>query len=137
MQGTLRTYNKALREKLVRRMREIVDAAGVMFGAKVEYEVLSAVPSTYTNPQMAKELAGYLEDLGENLLQADNYRVTPSDDFAFISEQVPTVYLMLGAHVEGNPYPHHNPGVLFSEDALTLGAAIHAQCAFEWLKNNR
>ena len=136
LQGTLRTYNKELREKLVRRMREIVDAAGVMFGAKVEYEVLSAVPSTYTNPQLAKELAGYLGDLGENLLKADNYRVTPSDDFAFISEQVPTVYLMLGAHVEGNPYPHHNPGVLFSEDALTLGAAIHAQCAFQWLKNN-
>lgn len=137
LQGTLRTYNKELRQKLVERMKQIAHAAGTMFGTQIEYEVLSAVPSTYTDPELAKELNSYLEDLGEGLLKNDHYRITPSDDFAFVSEQVPTVYLMLGAHVPGNPYPHHNPGVLFSEDAMPLGAAIHAQCAFQWLKNHQ
>ena len=137
LQGTLRTYNKDLREKLVNRMQRIIKSVAEMFEANVEYEVLSDVPSTYSDPEATEELAGYLKDLGEGLLMATDYRVTPSDDFARISEYVPTVYLMLGAKVENNPYPHHNPNVLFSEDAMPLGAAIHAQCAFEWLKNNK
>lgn len=135
LQGTLRTYNRTLREKLVRRMREIVNAAGLMFGAQVDYEVLSDVPSCYTNPDVLSELRSYVEEL-EIPCGSDQYMVTPSDDFAFVSENVPTAYLMLGAKVEGNPYPHHNPKVLFDEKAMPYGAAIHAQCAFNWLKNH-
>ena len=56
---------------------------------------------------------------------------------AYVSEKVPTVYLLLGARVEGNPFGHHNPKVLFDEKALPWGAAMHAQCAFEWLKNHK
>jgi amidohydrolase len=135
LQGTLRTYNQDLRKKLVARMHEITEAAGKMFGAEVTYEVLSAVPSCYTDPEMLAELTTYLEDLGD-FCRDTNYMVTPSDDFAFISEKVPTTYLMLGARVAGNPYPHHNPRVLFDENAMPLGAAFHAQCAFEWLKHH-
>ena len=136
MQGTLRTYNQTLREKLVKRMHEIVDAASKMFGAEVTYEVLSSVPSCYTDPEMLSEVKSYLTDLGD-ICACEDYVVTPSDDMAFISEKVPTVYLMLGARVEGNPYPHHNPRVLFNENAMPVGAAMHAQCAFEWLKNHK
>ena len=137
LQGTLRTYDQALREKLVRRMHEIAYAAGAMFGAQVEYEVLSAVPSCYTNPEMLGEVRRYLNDLfGEDWCRNSDYMLTPSDDIAFLSEKVPTVYLMLGAKVQGNPYPHHNPKVLFNEDCLVYGAAMHAQCAFHWLKNH-
>jgi len=137
MQGTLRTYNRELRAKLVERMKTIANTAGIMFGAKVEYEVLSAVPATYTDPQMLSEVKEYLSDLGELTLADDDYVVTPSDDMAYVSEKVPTVYLLLGARVEGNPYGHHNPRVLFDEKALPWGAAMHAQCAFEWLKNHK
>ena len=136
LQGTLRTYNQTLREKLVKRMHEIVNAASNMFGAEVTYEVLSSVPSCYTNPEMLAEVKTYLADLGD-LCKCDTNMVTPSDDMAFISEKVPTTYLMLGARVEGNPYPHHNPKVLFDENAMPVGAAMHAQCAFEWLKNHK
>ena len=135
LQGTLRTYNQTIREKLVKRMHEICDAAAAMFGAQVDYEVLSDVPSCYTNPEVLSELRGYVDEL-EIPCGSDQYMVTPSDDVAFISEKVPMAYLMLGAKVEGNPYPHHNPKVLFDEKAMPYGAAIHAQCAFNWLKNH-
>ncbi len=135
LQGTLRTYNQTLREKLVKRMHEIVDAAAAMFGAQVDYEVLSSVPACYSNPEVLTELRGYVDEL-EIPCGSDQYMVTPSDDIAFISEKVPMAYLMLGAKVESNPYPHHNTKVLFDEKAMPYGAAIHAQCAFNWLKNH-
>lgn len=135
LQGTLRTYNKELRAKLVGRMHTIVEAAAAMFGAKVDYEVLADVPSCYNDPELMKDLVVYMEEMGGGqVVPAKPF--TPSDDMAFVTERVPSVYLQLGAKVAGNPYPHHNPGVLFDEKAMSYGAAIHAQCAFEWLKHH-
>ena len=137
IQGTLRTYNAELRAKLVKRMQTIVKSAGEMYGTTVEYEVLSDVPSIYVNPEMLEEVKTYLSEIEGLTLANDNFRITPSDDMAFISEKVPTVYLLLQACVKDNPYPHHNPKVLFDESAMTWGAAMHAQCAFEWLRNHK
>lgn len=137
IQGTLRTYNAELRAKLVNRMQTIVKSAGEMYGTTVEYEVLSDVPSIYVNPEMLEEVKTYLSEIEGLTLANDNFRITPSDDMAFISEKVPTVYLLLQACVKDNPYPHHNPKVLFDESAMTWGAAMHAQCAFEWLKKHK
>ena len=137
IQGTLRTYNSELRAKLVNRMQTIVKSAGEMYGTTVEYEVLSDVPSIYVNPEMLEEVKTYLSEIEGLTLANDNFRITPSDDMAFISEKVPTVYLLLQARVKDNPYPHHNPKVLFDESAMTWGAAMHAQCAFEWLRNHK
>lgn len=137
IQGTLRTYNAELRAKLVKRMQTIVKSAGEMYGTTVEYEVLSDVPSIYVNPEMLEEVKTYLSEIEGLTLANDNFRITPSDDMAFISEKVPTVYLLLQARVKDNPYPHHTPKVLFDESAMTWGAAMHAQCAFEWLKNHK
>lgn len=136
MQGTLRTYNKELREKLNRRMREITEYTAKALGASADYEVLSDVPTTITDPEMLDEMLTYVDELGYDFYKIPNYKVTPSDDFGFISEHVPSVYFMLCAKTEGNSYPHHNPKVMFSEDALPFGAAIHAQCAFNWLKKH-
>ena len=137
IQGTLRTYNAELRAKLVNRMQTIVKSAGEMYGTTVEYEVLSDVPSIYVNPEILEEVKTYLSEIEGLTLANDNFRITPSDDMAFISEKVPTVYLLLQARVKDNPYPHHNPKVLFDESAMTWGAAMHAQCAFEWLRNHK
>ena len=137
IQGTLRTYNAELRAKLVNRMQTIVKSAGEMYGTTVEYEVLSDVPSIYVNPEMLEEVKTYLSEIEGLTLANNNFRITPSDDMAFISEKVPTVYLLLQARVKDNPYPHHNPKVLFDESAMTWGAAMHAQCAFEWLRNHK
>ena len=137
IQGTLRTYNAELRAKLVNRMQTIAKSAGEMYGTTVEYEVLSDVPSIYVNPEMLEEVKTYLSEIEGLTLANDNFRITPSDDMAFISEKVPTVYLLLQARVKDNPYPHHNPKVLFDESAMTWGAAMHAQCAFEWLRNHK
>lgn len=137
IQGTLRTYNAELRAKLVNRMQTIVKSAGEMYGTTVEYEVLSDVPSIYVNPEMLEEVKTYLSEIEGLTLANDNFRITPSDDMAFISEKVPTVYLLLQARVKDNPYQHHNPKVLFDESAMTWGAAMHAQCAFEWLRNHK
>ena len=64
-----------------------------------------------------------------------------SEDFASYSYEVPSVYLMLGAGIkQENPLygePMHNEKVVFNEDILVTGAAMHTYCAIMWLKNNK
>lgn len=137
LQGTMRTYNVDLRKKLVQRLHEVVDYTAKAFNATVDYEVLSAVPPNHVNPELLDEMLGYINGLDYDFNLVPNVRLTPSDDIAFISELVPLVYVNLGTKVEGNPYPLHNPGVQFDEDVMVLGAAVHAQCTYNWLKNNK
>lgn len=136
MQGTLRTYNKELRAHLVERMKETSDLIGRAFGAKVEYTTYSAVPPTYVDPDMLEEMLGYIRGMKAGLKESSGYITTPSEDFAFIAEQVPSIYIMNNAKTDGNPYAQHNPGVIFNEDALPIGASIYAECAFNWLNNH-
>lgn len=137
LKGTLRTYNPEIREKIVARMKEVVHSAEEAFQVKADYKVLSAVPPTYTNPELLGELLEYVDQMNPDLGKITNYRVTPSDDFAFVSEKVPSVYFMLCAKVEGNEYVHHNPKVQFHEDAMPIGASMFAQCAMNWLNNHQ
>lgn len=137
MQGTLRTYNKDLRKKILTRMLEIAKATEILHGVEVKYEALSDIPATYTNPELLEELLCYVKEIDENIKYIPDYKVTPSDDFAFIAERVPTVYFMLALKEEGCPYPLHNPKVIFDENAMVYGVALHAQCALKWLQNNK
>lgn len=133
LMGTLRTYSKALRQRLVKRIHDICEATETMFHVNVNYEELSNVPPTYSNPELTKELASYANEITPNFIHHTDYKVTPSDNFAFISEHVPTSYVMIVCKMDGCNVQHHNPGVLFDEAVLPYGAAIHATCAYNWL----
>lgn len=62
-----------------------------------------------------------------------------SEDFAFISMQVPPVMLALAAgHPEdGFCYPRHHPMVGFDEKALSTGCAVYAYMAMRRSEENR
>jgi len=136
LMGTLRTFNPVVRELLVKRIHEICDYVGKAYGVTIDYEVLSAVPTVYTNPELAEELASYVADFAPGFIADTDYKVTASDDVAFITEKVPAVHFMIGCRVEGCEAQHHNPSVLFDENVLPYGAAVFAKCAVNWLHNH-
>lgn len=138
MQGTMRTFNKNLREKLYKRFKEIIEYTGKTFGAEINLEVLSDVPSIYVDKEMLENCIEYLKDLNYDFSYNSEYLITASDDYARISELVPSVFLAIGAKPleDEKFYPNHNPNVIFNEDCLPIGTAIFAKCAFDWLKFN-
>ncbi len=138
MQGTMRTFDKDLRAKLSRRFKEIVEHTAKTFGAEATMEVLSDVPSIVVDPDMLASFRRYLDALGADFNYVTDYLVTASDDYARVTELVPSVFLIVGARPDDGStvYPNHNSNVVFNEDCLPLGAAMFAQCAFEWLKDN-
>ena len=61
-----------------------------------------------------------------------------SEDFAYVSQAVPSVMLALAAGQpdKGFRYPQHHPMVKFDEDALAGGSAVYAYVALRYLEEH-
>ena len=139
LEGTLRTNDKANRELLVRRIREVAEGTAKVYGGSAELEVLSAVPPLVCDRALTEEMAGYVAGMGiPGATPVPGITANASEDFAVIADKVPSVFMHISAGFtdQRGQYPAHNPKVLFHEGALPMGAAIYAHCAANWLKNH-
>ncbi|WP_294174889.1 M20 family metallopeptidase [uncultured Clostridium sp.] len=142
MEGTIRSLNKEIGEFIFNRVNDIVISTAKMFRGEAELIELSSVPPLTNDTELSKEVTSYLKDLlGEKSVVLFEGGGMGSEDFASYSYKVPSVYLMLGAGTkQENPLygeAMHNEKVVFNEDILVTGAAMHAYSAIMWLKNNK
>lgn len=146
MGGTLRTRDEVLRRKLKYRIGDISRGIGTAFRAQAEAEFGSGCPCL-VNDGIVSGIAekAIKELLGEKcayttreLDPAGKPSAGGSEDFAYISQQVPSVMVALAAGNPSNGYtwPLHHPKVRFDEDALPVGAAVHAFCALRYLSES-
>ena len=141
MEGTIRSLDKETGEFIFNRMKDIVESTAKMFRGEAELIELSSVPPLTNNDDLAKEVTSYIKDLlGEKSVVLFEGGGMGSEDFASYSYEVPSVYLMLGAGTKQEDPSYgeamHNPKVVFNEDILVTGAAMHTYAAINWLKNN-
>lgn len=142
MEGTIRSLNKEIGEFIFNRINDIVISTAKMFRGEAELIELSSVPPLTNDTNLANEITSYVKDLlGEKSVILFEGGGMGSEDFAEYSDEVPSVYLMLGAGTkqENSLYGEamHNKKVVFNEDILVTGAAMHTNCAIMWLKNNK
>lgn len=89
-------------------------------------------PCTESAASLCQTLAGCLA----RIAGADRVRSIPpmtgTEDFGYITREVPGMFLFLGAGAPGNP-PLHSPHMVLDETVLPLGAALYAGAALTWL----
>ena len=142
MEGTIRYLSKDVGDFIYKRIEELTVATAQMFRGKAVLEEVASVPPLTNNTEVANEIAGYVKDIvGEKSVISFEEGGMGSEDFATYTCKVPCVYFLLGAGVkEENSqygYPMHHPKVMFNEDILATGAAMHAYGAIMWLKHNK
>ena len=142
MEGTIRSLDKEIGEFIFKRMNEIVVSTAKQFRGEAELIELSSVPPLSNDNNLAHEITEYIKDIvGEKSVVLFEDGGMGSEDFASYSYEVPSLYIMLGAgsKQENSLYgePMHNEKVVFNEEILPTGAAIHAYSAITWLKNNK
>ncbi|QEJ95130.1 M20 metallopeptidase family protein [Treponema phagedenis] len=137
MQGTMRTYDPDVREKMKKRMGEILEGIAKTTGCKIEIDYFSGVPSLYSNPELTREIVEIVTEKCPEIKMLPNAKIMASEDMADISVKVPTTYLMMNCKVDGINVSHHNPGVLFNEDAMPYGVDVFTTVAIEWLKRHK
>ncbi len=138
--GTLRTNNVSTRENLLSRMKEVCHKIAETYRGTVEIEMVSTVPPLMCDPQLTLEMVEYMSQVGiEGLKEIPNSTATASEDFAIISEKIPTTYMLLTAGFmdERGDYPLHHPKAQFDENVCVIGAACFSYCASHWLENHK
>lgn len=140
MLGTVRTYNKEVREMLLKRMKDIAADIAHAFRAEATVEL----SDNYTIPLVSdKDMAAFAVNSFREMLPPEQVvsmqkSFPGSEAFAFIADKVPTLFVVLGATVQmGTEFGQHHPKVKFNEACLPIGAAAYAQMACEWLKKNK
>jgi hippurate hydrolase len=125
--GTVRTFDKAVQAMVIRRMEEIVAGQAASFGvsAALDYEV--GYPATINDAaraEFAAEVAG--EVVGEGLVDGHAGREMGAEDFSYMLEARPGAYLFVGA---GPGASLHNPAYDFNDELLPIGASLLARLA--------
>ena len=141
LEGTIRYHKKDIGDFVYKRMEEIVETTAKMFRGKATMEEVASVPPLINDEKLANEIGGYIKDIvGEKAVVSYRGSGMGSEDFASYTYEVPSMYFMLGAGTkEENPqygFPMHHPSVVFNEDILSTGAAIHTYGAIQWLKHH-
>lgn len=144
MAGTIRTFSKETQNLVHKRIREIAEGTAQTFGGSAEINIRIGVPAFIANGKVSKKITETLKTvLPENAVLPltaimPSGKVMGSEDFAFISQVVPStqVTIAAGNSQEGYIYPMHHPKVIFDEKALTIGAAVYASSAFAMLKED-
>lgn len=142
MSGTLRTMDERTRAFLKERLNDIVNSTAKMFRATATITYTGGCP-TLTNDEMVveqvhsclTELLGPSRALSAAGMGGDS-RASGSEDFAYISHELPTAMLALaaGQPEDGYRYGQHHPKVKFDENALPYGTAAYAYTAIRWLE---
>lgn len=142
MQGTMRTYDEDTRANLKQRITEIAQSIATAFRAVATVTFGSGCPTLLNDGNLVNCMEVYLTDLlgARNVISAlknaaGGTRGGGSEDFAYVSHQVPSLMLALAAGEpdKGFPYQQHHPKVRFDENVLCVGAAVLAQGAIRWL----
>ncbi|WP_343252285.1 M20 family metallopeptidase [Ligaoa zhengdingensis] len=140
IEGTIRTFDRDLSAEIFRRIAAISKSTAEAFRGAASVEELASVPPLLNDPQLVDRMAGYTAELfGEKSVYPVDEGGMGSEDFAAYTYELPCAYLLIGAGTkeEDSLYgePMHNEKVVFNEEILSKGAAIHAYCAIKWLDN--
>ena len=151
MGGTIRTYDEDIRAFLKERMTAMAEGIASSFRASATVSFGSGCPTLKNDmelaectPRYVKELLGPAKAFTAGQLNAMSgpgkaQKSTGSEDFAYVSQEVPSIMFALAAgHPEdGYCYPQHHPKAKFDESVLPSGSAVYAYTALRWLEEHK
>ena len=125
--GTVRTFRDEVRELVRTRIRALASGIAASFAASIEVDnrdIFTVLENHEAQTLAATEAAR--EIVGEALLEAAPRPKMASEDFADMLRAVPGAYFWLGQ----TPGPAvHNPGYIFDDGILPIGASLLARIA--------
>ena len=146
MWGTIRTIDpeNKVGELIHKRMTEIAQGVAAAYRCTAEVGFSDYCPCMVVDHALAGNALTYMTELvGQGAM--DMSKLTGgkagggSEDFAFVSHEVPTVsmFLSAGNSKEGYAYGQHHPKVKFDDSILYEGSAAYSWFALRWLSEHK
>ena len=122
LKGTVRTMSAAMRDLAERRITEICDGICAAFGATVTVDYLRNYPVMVNSEEQTAFAAEVAKSVSGDC--ADAPLVMGGEDFAFMLEERPGAYILVG---NGDTAMVHHPKYNFNDDAIPAGCSWWAE----------
>lgn len=133
LQVGMRTFDKATRDHLAQRVPEMIDHYVKAWRGTYDMMVFHT-PSTFVDADLMEEMLPFIREIaGADQVIRCEKPMPGSEDFGYVSAQVPGLFLQLGAG-SAEAYPMHNPNMVLDESVFVTGTAVLANCAMGWLQ---
>ena len=125
MTGTVRTYDEDMRAFIKQRMQETASLIAQSGGGTAELTFREdGYATTINDPELTEMMIPSLEKVtGATVAMVP--KATPSEDFSFFAQQVPGLFVLIGATPPGDDpktaAPNHSPNFMLDEGSLLIG----------------
>lgn len=135
LKGTIRSFTPEVRERVLRRVREVAEGVAAACGAAAQVTFVPGTPAVVNDPQVSEAVCAAAEAVLGAGKAISGYRTMTSEDAAFLMQLVPGCYFHFGTGnaARGIQAPLHNPRFTVDEDALPLGVAVLMQVLAHYL----
>lgn len=139
MQGTVRTFDEAMRTDIKQRIQRTVDLIARSAGATATVDFGSGNnPVTYNDPALTARMLPTLRRVAGGSNVREGELSTPAEDFALYQQKIPGLFVFLGI-VARDKDPataprNHSPFFVTDEAVLPLGVRTLAHLALDWLQ---
>lgn len=132
VEGTVRSFDPAVRSLIESRFRTIVAGLATAFGAEIEVRWHAGPPSVINTESWVDFALDVVKSCG---LEARYVEASPiGEDFAFYQEKIPGAFMMVGS---GGPYALHHPKFHIDDRALYPTAHYLSELARQSLQSLR
>ena len=133
--GTLRTWHRSVRERVIDRMERVAGKTSHAFGADITFTLEEGNPAVVNDAPCAEAARlAVVKTLGEEAV-ADYEGTLAGEDFAEYGAHVPSVFVFVGTHNAeiGADHPQHSCYYTVDESVLVKGSMVAAQWACDML----
>ena len=135
LEGTVRYFNHRVGEVIPGMMERIINHTAKAYRAEAILTYEKRVPPTINDVASAERAEKMIAEIYGKDALITMPPMTGSEDFSYYQEKIPGVFIFLGAmNIEkGAHYGQHHEKFNIDEDALEIGATLHAQYAIDFL----
>ena len=136
LRGTVRCFDMQQRARIEQRFRDAINATCTLHGLQAELDYRVSYPATINNPVHAQVCADVLEQvLGQGHVRRDLKPSMASEDFSFMAQACPGVYIWLGNGEDSASL--HNPKYDFNDSVLPLGVQYFVKLVHAMLRDGK
>ena len=133
LEGTVRTYTPALRDKMEQRLGELLKGLDYTFGTHSKLNYVRGHSATINTPEKIDFLDEVAKTyIGKEHITHPEFPSMCAEDFSYYLEKFPGAFLWLGTGKEGTP-ALHNASFALDESILPLGIIMEAGACLEAL----
>jgi len=139
MEGTIRTFDAAMREQIHMRIERTARMIAESAGASIEFELTYGYPATINDPGLTDKMMPTLQRVaGEGGLISVQPQ-TVAEDFSFFADETPGLYFFLGngkPGVDPQTLPsNHSPLFDMYEPGMELGVRALSHLVVDYLQD--